>query len=200
MNKLCWIIIPLFFTVCCKKDKEHTGKYQPELLVFDSVITTTADDHGFFNFEPPLEAGTNWESPYDFYNGTFYYRFEVTDYPTQQTFLLSLCIWADIEGNWDRWKETCTEQVPITGEGVFTSQSVPETWWIMNDPVDFSRIDDFDHMGLVIWCENYKNLSDMTPASNSCWEEKDNFLPLTLRLTVVAVAKDHVFSGWEEFI
>lgn len=195
-----WIIILWTLTACDKKDTNEIRKGLPEMLIYDSVITITAADHGFFNFKPPLETGTNWKSPYDYFNGTFHSRFEIKDYPSQQPFMLSLCIWADIEGNWERWKETCTQQVPVAGKGVFTAHSVPSTWWVMNDPVDFSRADDFDHLGLVVWCQNYKNLSDWTPPSGSCWEEKDQFLPLTLRLTVVAVASDHVFSGWEKFI
>ena len=148
-----WVLISLLLLACSNKDKDNPKPGQPELLILDSVFTTIADDHGFFNFQPPLDKGTNWERPYDFYNGSFHYRFEIMDYPSWQTFLLSLCIWADIEGNWDQWKETCTLQVPITDTGIFTSESVPATWWVMNDPVDFSRVDDFDHMGLVIWLD-----------------------------------------------
>jgi hypothetical protein len=200
MIRVFWMLIPLFFVACSNKDKENPDAGLPEMLIFDSIITTTVNDHGFFNFQPPLVAGSNWRSPYDFYNGDFHYRFDIMNYPSQQTFLLSLCIWADIVGDWEHWKETCTGQIPISGNGVYTSQSIPATWWIMNDPVDFSRVDDFDHLGLVIWCEDFKNLSDMTPPSNSCWEKRDELLPLTLRLTIIAVAKDHAFSGWEKYI
>ncbi|MBN1416678.1 MAG: hypothetical protein JW973_16365 [Bacteroidales bacterium] len=196
-----FLLLVLLLTLACNSNDDHNLSGSPEIVIIDSIITTTADDHGFFNFPPPAGTGSNWKSPYDFYNGSFHYRFEVIEYPSQVPFMLNLCIWSDIEGNWERWKETCCPLIPIDGKGVFTAESIPSSWWIMDDKkVDFSRVDDFDHIGMVVWCENKKNLSDWTPASSSCWDQRDAILPLTLRLTVVAIAKDHTFSGWEKYI
>jgi hypothetical protein len=193
------LIFPLLLWTCKKNDNDDHVSHSPEMVIFDSILTTTADDHGFFYFNPP-NTPPNWKSPNDFYNGNFYYRFEIMDYPSEQIFLLSLCIWADIEGNWVRWKETCSDQLLISGKGIFTSYSVPSTWWNLNDPVDFSRVRDFDHMGMVVWCEDLKLLSDWSSESNSCWSQRDEILPLTLRLTVVAVAQGNTFRGWEYYI
>jgi hypothetical protein len=191
------VFVPFVF-IACNKDNDVSGS--PEMLIIDSVITTTVDDHGFVYFNAPVSGGSDWTSPYDFYNGTFQYRFEVRNYPSQKTFMVSVCIWADIVGNWQKWKETCAKQVPLAGNGVFTAQSSPSTWWFKDDPVDFSRADGFERMGMVLWCEDYKNLSDWTSASNSCWDQRNSFLPLTLRLTIVAVASGYTFSGWDGYI
>jgi hypothetical protein len=193
--------LSFFLLSCSEKDQPQHKPPSNQMLIIDSVITTTTDDHGFVYFQPPPGTRSNWKYPVDFYNGEFHYRFEVTSYPSQDAFMLSLCIWSDIVGNWERWKETCTDQVIIPGKGIYETYSVPSEWWIMNNqPVDFARADDFAHLGLVLWCENARNLSDWTPASSSCWEQRNQILPLTLRLTVVAVAKGHTFSGWEQYL
>ena len=51
---------------------------------------------------------------------------------------------------------------------------------------------------MVLFCEKWKNLSPWLPDSLSCWGQKDDYLPLKLRFTVVCVAKDFQFSGWEK--
>jgi hypothetical protein len=196
--KPAWYLLIAIAVLACHKDNEISGT--PEMLIIDSLITTTVDDHGFVNFSPPVNLGTDWSSPYDFFNGSFYYRFEIIDYPSQDPFLINLCIWSDVIGNWESWNETCTTQLPVEGKGVFTGQSSPSSWWFSKQPVDFSRVCDFDHLGLALWCANYKNLSDWIPASNSCWDQNVKILPLTLRLSIVAVAKGYTFSGWEAYI
>jgi hypothetical protein len=187
----------LLLLFSCHQDKVYyDDSYGPEILVYDSVFTTTVDDHGFFYFNPKASAGTNWISPYDFYNGEFYYRYEIIDYPSDTSFLLNLCIWSDIVGNWESWKETCCDLIEITGKEVYTTNSVPAEWWKLGEPVDFSRIPDFFSMGLAVWCADRQNMTDWPDAGNSCWAGRDYVLPLTLRLTIVAVAAGNTFSGW----
>lgn len=197
MRAQLFVFVLLLFTAC-KKDKDSAGS--PELLIVDSVITTTIEDHGFVYIDPPVNGGSNWISPYDFYNGSFEFRYEIIQYPTQKTFLISLCIWSDVTGNWEQHRETCTKQVTITGNGVYASQSSPSSWWTLNEPVDFSRVNDFYSLGIALWCDNYKNLSDWTPETQSCWDQRNDILPLTFRLTVVAVASGYTFSGWKKYI
>jgi len=197
MRAFILFIIPIVF-IACKKDNEISGS--PELLIVDSVITTTVDDHGFIYISPPVNGGSNWISPYDFYNGSFEFRYEIIQYPSQKTFLVSLCIWSDVVGNWEQHRETCTKQVTITGKGVYTSQSSPSSWWNLNEPVDFSRVNSFYSLGMALWCDNYQNLSDWTYGTESCWNQRNELLPMTLRLTVVAVANGYTFRGWEEYI
>jgi hypothetical protein len=190
------LIIALGF-MACNKDKEISGS--PEMLVIDSTITTTVDDHGFIYIYLPASAGSNWRYPYDFYNGTFECRYDIIDYPTQKTFLVSLCIWSDIVGNWESYRETCTHRVTVTGNGAYFSQSSPSSWWTLGEPVDFSRVKDFFSLGIALWCDNYLNLSDWTPETESCWDQRNDILPLTMRFTLVIVAKGYTFSGWERY-
>jgi hypothetical protein len=197
MKAFILLFIPLVF-IACKKDKDVTGS--PELIIIDSVFTTTVDDHGVIYIYPPVSRGSNWKSPYDFYNGSFECRYEIIQYPAQKTFLINLCIWSDVTENWEQYRETCTKQVTINGNGVYTSQSSPSSWWTLDEPVDFSRVNDFYSLGLVLWCDNYLNLSDWSSETESCWDQRNDILPLSIRLTVIAVAKGYTFSGWEEYI
>jgi hypothetical protein len=187
------LFIPLVFIAC---NKNHDVPPPPEMLIIDSVMTITTNDNGFASFNAPANRGNNWLGPYDFYNGTFQCRYEILQYPSQKTFLINLCIWSDVVENWENYRETCSKQVTINGKGVFTSQSSPSSWWKLDEPVDFSRVDDFYNMGIILWCENYQNLS----YGEDCWNQRYDFLPLTIRLTVVAVAKGYTFSGWENYI
>jgi len=59
MRAFILFIIPIVF-IACKKDNEISGS--PELLIVDSVITTTVDDHGFIYISPPVNGGSNWIS------------------------------------------------------------------------------------------------------------------------------------------
>lgn len=197
------IIILIITTILACKKNEKSGIYCPpeiEILIYDSIVTTTEDDHGFFFFDPPKSLGNNWVSPCDFYNGLFYFRFEVIELPNDTSFFINFCIWADVEGDWITWKETCCDHVEIDGKGIFTANSVPTTWYIKNTPVDFSRVNDFERLGIALWCDDYRNLTDWTFPESSCWNDRGFLLPLTLRITVVAVAKGNTFSGWENHI
>lgn len=175
-----------------------------EVLLFDGTFTTTTNDHGFGYFKTPPAAGTNWLTPANYYGGTFHIRYEVLDYPSAKPFKLSVCIWADVKrenGKWKEWRETCAQQVPIPGKGVFTQQSSPAKWWCLNkEPVDFARIGSFEKLGLVLWSADGRNVSDWVPADQSRWNQASDFLPLTVRVTIVGVAHGDTFSGWERHL
>ncbi|MBN2213146.1 MAG: hypothetical protein JW723_02790 [Bacteroidales bacterium] len=193
-------VMILITIIACKKNEISDICRRSEILVFDSILTTTEEDHGFFFFDPPAFPGSNWMSPCDFYNGEFYLRFEITDLPCDTSFLINFCIWADVIGDWQSWEETCSHHTEIEGNGVFTAHSSPSSWWYKNVPVDFSRADDFERMGIALWCDDYRNLTDWTSEEASCWSERDYLLPLTLRLTIVAVSTHSEFTGWKNYI
>jgi hypothetical protein len=200
MKPIFSVLLLILFCSCREDQPGEILTNGAEVLIYDSIFTTTENDHGFFHFLPFSATGENWLSPYDFYNGTWYYRFEIIDYPSDTSFILSLCIWADLTDYGASWKETCCDHVPVSGRGVFTASSVPSSWWLLNDPVDFTRVADFDRMGLVLWCNDYHNVSDWISSAADCWNEREVLLPMTLRLTIVAVAGDNTFSGWETYI
>ena len=173
-----------------------------EMLLFDSTFTATAAEHGFHYFRVDSGFADNWVEPLNYFEGTFHFRYEILDYPSADPFMLSVCIWSDVQrssqGKWETWRETCAPRWPISGRGVFTTCSTPAGWWQINkqNPVDFTRVKDFLKLGIVFWCANGKNLSDWVPADKGCWPLRDALLPMKMRVTVVAVAKGHNFSGW----
>lgn len=211
LSKGIFILICLFMLFSCgekgkdieiekEDDENNENVLVPDMLIYDSVLTTVEDDHGFFFFNQQCR-NKNWKTPFDYYNGNFYYRFEIMDYPSDNPFMLSLCIWFDVEGDWERWNETCTDQVAIDGKGIFTASSSPNSWWDMNGPVDFSRPESFGRFGLVLWCDEERHISDWGFAPEyCCWGEKDSYMPLKLRITIVAVAKGYTFQGWEKYV
>ena len=171
-----------------------------EVVLYDGTFTTTAADHGFRYFHAAPAAGANWLTPVDLYRGQWHVRYEVLDYPSNKPFQLSVCIWADVQtenGRWKSWRETCARRTPIAGPGVFTAASSPADWWCLkNEPVDFARVADFEKLGLVVWSGDGRNLSDWVPAAESSWDQAKDFLPLTVRVTIVGVSQDDTFSGW----
>lgn len=175
-----------------------------EVVLYDGTFTTTVDDHGFRYFHAAPAAGLDWLTPANFYEGELHIRYEVLDYPSDKPFQLSVCIWADVakeNGKWKNWRETCARQTPIWGKGVFTQSSTPSDWWCLNgEPVDFGRIRDFEKLGLVLWSHDRRNMSDWVPADKSSWDQAKDFLPLTVRVTLLGVSKDDSFSGWEHHL
>jgi hypothetical protein len=170
-----------------------------EICLLDQAYTTTADEHGFHYFTVDSGLSGNWMEPFNYYEGTFHFRYEIIDYPSEEPFLLSMCIWSDVKGSWESWRETCSPKLPISGRGVFTTSTTPTEWWQIDEenPVDFARVNDFHKLGIVYWCSSRKNLSDWVAEGKGCWEQANSLLPMEMRVTVVLVAKGYEFSGWE---
>jgi hypothetical protein len=76
--RACILLLLPFLFIACNKDNEVSGS--PELLIVDSVITTTVDDHGFVFIRPPFNGSSNWISPYDFFT-ELEYRSQIIQYP-----------------------------------------------------------------------------------------------------------------------
>jgi hypothetical protein len=168
------------------------------MRIFDETFVSTEDEHGFHYFKVDSACSENWLDPFNYYEGTFHFRYEIIDYPSNEPFILNACIWSDQESN-ELWRESCPSHFSIPGKGVFTTQTSPSTWWQLHTdrPVDFSRVGDFHNLGIVFWCANGKNLSDWVPEENGCWSQRDLLLPMKMRVTIIAVAKGYEFSGWE---
>jgi len=180
------------------------GVQATEVVLYDGTFTTTMADHGFGYFHAAPAAGMDWLSPADLYEGQWHIRYEVLDYPSSKPFQLSVCIWADVvrdDGKWKTWRETCARRTPISGRGVFTDVSSPADWWCLKgEPVDFARVRDFEKLGLVVWSADGRNLSDWVPAAESSWDQAKDFMPLTVRVTIVGVSRDDSFSGWQRHL
>ena len=82
----------------------------------------------------------------------------------------------------------------------------PSTWWQKREDavVDFSRPQDFYRIGIVLWKEDPRCLpmAQGWNNRNQCDDPENealHFFPMTAKVTVVAVAEGHTFSGWENY-
>lgn len=198
VRKVCKTFVMSAFTVFFSLGAT-TRSYTQEMHLLDQTFTVTEAEHGFHYFSVDSTFSDNWIKPFNFRKGAIHMRFEILDYPSNEPFRLSMCIWSDVKGSWESWSETCSSIVPISGLGEYITVTSPSTWWQINTekPVDFTRVKDFNNLGIVFWCANYKNLSDWVPEDKGCWPERHLFLPMKMRVTIVAVAKGYEFSGWK---
>ena len=187
----------------------------PEFLLHDETFTWTESTGGdgclVFNFWRDLGGGTyvNWKSPYDFQNGQFYFRYEIINQPElsgggYQPFGLSFCIWGSYNG--DTWKETCTDIHYFNGPGsVVTHNESPTTWWVHPyGNIDWTDLSKLWRFGNPFWYDSQYLLASPSYCTNApswVWtDERSKFFPLDIRITIVAVAQGHSFSGWDYYL
>ncbi len=147
-------------------------------------------------------SSTDWQSPANYRNGTFYMRFEVLSQPTNNPFRIQFGIWQDISKAGGH-TETISENVNVvggTGSVTATSIGSPASWWqIRTDaPVDFTRPEDFYRIGVVLWKGNCVPKGQGW-GTDGCPEYQAEFFPMQARITVVAVAQGSTFSGWSNY-
>jgi hypothetical protein len=190
------------FTVLRNDAKQREGTGKPWFVVFDDTCTVTEEDHGFYYFHPSMVAGNDWQNPFDYYNGTLHARYEVLEYPSDEPFKLSYCIWSEVEkGAWRNWKEMCCPQSSLGGVDVATSAFVPaKDWWVKDVPCDFSNINNFRFLGLVVWCNDSRNCSDWVDPPDNCWAQRKDIMPFRVRFTLIAVSADAEFKGWDHYL
>ncbi len=151
----------------------------------------------------------DWTKPHDFWNGEFYARVEVLEQPSKEPFSIQFAIWQD-KGKKGGWSECTSSQSPLSGgagSSVEKCIGTPAKWWQLRKdaPVDFSRPEDFYRIGIVLWKGNGNCIPYAQGWSASRAQCKDavkqapNFFPLRARVTIVAVAAGHKFSGWENY-
>lgn len=194
MFVVCALLNPLLFLNCVFSSGA-------EFLVYDEKRTFTEAEHGFYYFQPAAKAPDNWLYPRDYYNGEWQMRFEIFRQPSSDTSLLQFCIWAD----WNYpsfWRETCSTYPEVRGPGdISYYSSVPSGWWCLeNNPVDFSRPEDIYKLGIVLRSGDKCIVSDWVSPPDGCWEKRNRYLPMDVRVTIVAVSTGSVFSGWENYI
>ncbi len=164
-----------------------------ELVVYDETFDFDETEHGFHYYQPPPGAPADWSSPDDYYNGTWEMRFEIFDQATNRASKLQTCIWVT-GGN-----ETCSPHTPVEGPGnVATSSTSPSTWWTKSGPVDFAHPEIWDRLGMPLWNDETCVVSDWD--NSFCWEDRGDYFPMRIRLTVVAVSAGSTFSGWDSYI
>jgi hypothetical protein len=174
-----------------------------EFLIFnDTIEKTMANASGFYWLPYPSAAPGNWRSPYDYYDGQIYTRYEVLTVATDAPFALQFGIWQNTEvpGEYNELMESPQRQLAGTGDITINNGS-PNSWW-SSGYVDFSRPYDFRDLAIIFWDADPLRL--LSPpeygGSNEVWSIRDKWFPVEVVVTVVAVAEGYTFSGWNNYI
>lgn len=179
-----------------------------EFVVMNETITMTEDNFGFYFVYPPLSGPENMVSPENYRDGTWEFRYEVVSQPTNEPVWFSFNIWGDYDGS------TYTESgAPATGQldgpgSVSYISSSPQTWYANPDHggVNWSSKSSFWRWGIVMWAsrgaQNYLLAPSpwtSNPLSHAAWAEREKWLPIQLKVTIVAVSAGSTFSGWGNY-
>lgn len=153
---------------------------------------------------------SNWESPDNYYTGEFHIRYEIISQPTNRACMAQMAIWQDWHDDYSFWREQASSRTALYGEGdVATYVSSPSTWWKLDDiPLEFSRPADFYKLGIIIWSADplgriSAQLGPDDPEDNfydDLWDDRADWFPMSLRITIVAVSEGSAFSGWETYL
>lgn len=168
------------------------GGDDDEMLIYDFNGLVTESYGGFVMNKPPLENG-DWTKPVNFAEGTMYFRAEVRGIPQNQPGMkLGWCFW---QGQRENCKGNDVAGVP--GTLVMWEADIKSMWKKNGLPIIWSE--PRTKNGFAI--RNSKN----DPVSDKAgwnWngENPDHWYPLDIRFTVVVVAKDGDFSGWDNYI
>jgi len=168
-----------------------------EFLIFDQVFTFNESLNGFNWFMPPATAPADWKSPDDYENGQVHTRFEIISQPTNAPCKLQFGIWQD-----DGRREAMSPHCELNGPGLITHHASPATWWQLdpNHPVDFARVADFKHCGIIVWSTAPLGYLSTWNPNPEVWASRHKYYPMKLRATVVAVSAGSPFSGWDHYI
>ncbi|MEE9412742.1 MAG: LamG-like jellyroll fold domain-containing protein, partial [Methylococcales bacterium] len=167
-----------------------------DLLIYDLNGLVTQNNNGFPRDEPPLAAANgDWTTPINYAEGTLHIRAEVRNQPVPHTMQIQLCIW-----QFNLTLENCAPKKNVEGTpnfvrtwegaitGMFMKNGLPIEW-------DMPR----QRYGLAI-----KNSAGVPISDSNGWNwgglDPNEVYPLDMRFTVVVVAKDQTFSGWENFV
>jgi hypothetical protein len=133
-----------------------------EFTIINQTFTYSSSANAFWcNVRPPYPGNvpTNWLSPDNYWDGTFYAYYEVIDIPTSQPFGMQMGIFQyyPSAAAWDynSYRETCSYVIPtLQGEGDYAEVEYgsPSGWWQHpTGAVDFTRVYDFESVGPVMW-------------------------------------------------
>jgi hypothetical protein len=180
-----------------------TGVWSQEFLLHDETFTWHKDDDvcgGYHYWYDRGNGPVNWKTPYDYQNGQYYFRFQVINQPSSEPFTLNMCIWTEyLNGS---WKEECVGFSPVlAGPGSLVTYNSPVTYQLNGVHIDWTDLTKLWRMGNPLFI-NGKNLGNGPYCTDhpELWTLVDSYLPLTMRVTVVAVAAGYSFSGWDNYV
>ena len=178
-----------------------------EFVLVNEIVNMTESNSGFYFWYNMSNTPSNWMSPDNYYNGQFYFRYEIVDIPTNEVCYYSLDIWGDYDGA-SYYTETASDiSAPLSGVGsVSEYHSSPSTWYTNNGGANFSDRTTFWRWGIVLWASKNppillapRNWSD-DPRSWDYWDQRQKWLPMKVRVTIVAVSQGSTFSGWDNYL
>ncbi len=167
-----------------------------QFTVVDDTFTITSANNGFYFWLDTDKGPKNWLTPDNFYLGEFYYRFEVLDQPTDRKFMFEFVIWDD------GGTETASKYTSwLGGRGsVSDNHSSPSTWWThkTNGNVNWSDPYSFTRFGVPVWATSMDIITNhpSRPNSQKYWADRDDWFPMTIHATVVAVSQGSTFTGY----
>ena len=198
-HKLLSLILLLIISACC-----NTIVINAQTVVFDEEIYWEWDipqDYGGYSFywwhrtdkSGMFNLGdmptNDWVSPNNYYTGEFRMRFEVISQPSNEPFYIQFGIWQDSYKGSNHPETVCSRQAVSPGSVFEGSLGSPYTWWNKEpeDPVDFSRPEDFYRVGIVLWNQSPLCIPMGTSWSSSgCPENAYKFFPMRARVTITA--------------
>lgn len=174
-----------------------------EILLGDKTFVFDGSNHGFELWDVE-NSPSNWFSPYNYFDGEIYERYEVISQETDRPSKLQFGIWQDGANGENCVRELMSDLNEINGEGdVVEVHSSPSTWWKSEGDghyVDFNRPNTFCYVGVPLWSDNRKLVSDWVEEEESDWEIREDYHPMEVRATIVAVPRGEEFSGWDCWI
>lgn len=182
------------------------AKAQDGTMVFDQEIVwewpTSENDYGGYGFywwhrkESVVNinygnmSSTDWTSPDNYYDGEFVLRFEILDQPTSEDFYIQFGIWQDRSKGTAHPETASSRQYVEGGNGTTFRGSLgsPSTWWNKqgDDPVDFTRPEDFYRIGIVLWNADPLCIPKGDDWGGGCPELEKSFFPMRAKLTLTA--------------
>jgi hypothetical protein len=165
-----------------------------EFLVMDQEVTWDIYADTAFKWFP-LGGGvpSDWSSPSDYYNGTWYIRYEVLSVATNTPFGMQFGI---IQNDTAKLFEQPIQQLQGAGD-VIVHGSSPSGWLKSGGGVDFSKVSEIQNLCAVIY--DWNSLLPLNPGE-SIWSQRTKWFPVNLRITVVAVSSGSTFSGWADYL
>jgi hypothetical protein len=191
-----------------------TGVYNPsigpEFVILNETIDypNTTDDNGFYFFYHNSSMPVNWLSPYDYYNGQVYTRYEIISQATSTPVGLQFGIWQKLPPVTGTLYETMGDIKAMSGPGsVVTNNSSPKNWWKLDadgngtaDNIDWTQMDKVWHFGINPW-KLTPTEAQIRQENASIWAERYTYwYPMKVKVIVVAVASGYTFSGWSNYL
>jgi hypothetical protein len=174
-----------------------------EFLIINDTIDfpNATDTNGFYYFYYNADMPSNWMLADNYYWGEIYMRYEIISQKTATPVGLQFGIWQLQPEETGELHETMSEIVGMNGPGsIVETHSSPYHWWKLDNYLDFTKIDKTWHLGINPWrVDPYDR--QIRQENPDVWSVRNNYwFPMKVHVSIVAVAYEHTFSGWDNYI